>query len=267
MAEIRIGCSGWHYKHWKGPYYPAGLREADMLGFYLRDFDTVELNTTFYRLPSLAAVESWRRQTPANFRFAAKGSRFITHMKKLTDPEPALARYFERIRGLRSKLGPIVFQFPPAWKKNAERLEAFLRALPKRRRYAFELREPTWHDEEIYALLRKHRAAVCLYDIRGFESPAVLTSDFVYVRLHGPSVHAYQGSYDDRAIAQWAERILSWSETLRAIYVYFDNDQAAHAVRDALRLKERIARHTTSASRDTSSSRSSERWQRASSSQ
>jgi uncharacterized protein YecE (DUF72 family) len=184
----------------------------------------------------------WREQTPKDFLFAAKGSRFITHMKKLSDPEPALDRYFDRIHHLGSKLGPIVFQLPPKWKKNAERLEAFLRALPKRRRrYAFEFREPSWHDEEVYTLLRRYRAAVCLFDIRGFESPVVLTTDFVYVRLHGPSILAYQGSYDARAIAKWTDRLLEWNETLRSIYVYFDNDQAAHAVRDAMRLKERLA--------------------------
>ena len=211
-----------------------------MLALYLRDFDTVELNTTFYRLPDEESVRQWRAQTPRNFLFAAKGSRFITHMKKLKDPVEAVARYFERIQHLGPKLGPIVFQLPPFWKRNRERLAEFLAVLPSEYRYAFELREPSWHHDEVYDLLRQYNVAVCLFDIRKFETPEIITADFVYVRLHGPSEQAYQGSYDEATLKRWARSIRRWQKTLTGIYVYFDNDQAGYAVQDALRLKKML---------------------------
>jgi uncharacterized protein YecE (DUF72 family) len=157
-------------------------------------------------------------------------------MKKLKDPEIGLARFFERIDRLRSKLGPVVFQLPPFWEADGKRLEAFLGALPKRHRYAFEFRNPTWHTEAIQQILRKHNAAFCLFEIAGFASGFPLTADFTYVRLHGPGA-AYQGSYSEAALQNWAARIDAWRRQLRAIYVYFDNDQAAYAVENALSLK------------------------------
>jgi uncharacterized protein YecE (DUF72 family) len=157
-------------------------------------------------------------------------------MKKLKDPGVGITRFFERIDRLGPRLGPIVFQLPPAWHRDLARLEAFLEALPPDHRYAFELRDPTWHADEIYELLRRHRAAFCIYDLAGFQSPRLVTTDFTYVRLHGPTAKAYQGSYSDEALEEWAQRIDGWRETLVAAYVYFDNDQAGYAVRDALRL-------------------------------
>jgi len=233
---IRIGCSGWHYKHWKGPFYPEKLPAAKMLDYYTQYFDTVELNNTFYRLPPETGLDSWREGTPKGFLFAAKGSRFITHMKKLKDPEPAISRYFERVERLGKKLGPIVFQLPPWWEADAARLEAFCEALPPRRRYAFELRNPTWHSPEILRILKRHNAAFCIFEIAGFHSSCDLTANFTYIRLHGPG-GAYQGSYPDATLKKWADRIRGWSRDLRAIYVYFDNDQAAFAPKNALTLK------------------------------
>jgi uncharacterized protein YecE (DUF72 family) len=237
QAEIRIGTSGYHYKHWRGPFYPERFPASKMLAFYMERFDTVELNNTFYRLPPKRGVEEWRATTPDNFLFAAKGSRFITHMKKLKDPEPALDRFFEHLQGLDGKLGPVVFQTPPFWSLDMERLNTFLMALPRDGRYAFEFRNPTWHCNEVYAKLAQFNAAFCPYDIAGFQSPIVLTADFAYVRLHGPGPGPYQGSYSAEALGAWAARIREWSEKAKAVYLYFDNDTAGYAVGDALALK------------------------------
>jgi uncharacterized protein YecE (DUF72 family) len=238
---IRVGTSGWHYKHWRGPFYPEKLPASRMLEHYLEHFDTVELNNTFYRLPSDEAVDAWREAVPPGFLYAVKGSRFLTHMKKLKDAGQGLERFFERADRLRRRLGPVVFQLPPRWGPDLPRLEAFLEALPHRHRYSFELRDPSWHTEEVYRILRRHRVAFCVYDLAGFESPRLLTTDFAYVRLHGPTDRAYQGSYTDAALAGWVKRIAEWSADVRAVYVYFDNDQAGYAVRDALRLKRGLA--------------------------
>jgi uncharacterized protein YecE (DUF72 family) len=239
-GAVHIGTSGWHYRHWKGPFYPEKLPTSKMLDYYSQHFDTVELNNTFYRLPPETGVENWRTGSPAGFCFAAKGSRFLTHMKKLKDPEIGLARFFERIDRLRPKLGPIVFQLPPFWEVDEQRLEAFLRALPKRHRYAFEFRNPTWHNDRIHRILRKHNAAFCIFEIAGFSSEFPITADFTYVRLHGPG-GAYQGSYSQSAVQEWADRIAAWRKELCAVYIYFDNDQAGYAVENALTLKRLVA--------------------------
>jgi uncharacterized protein YecE (DUF72 family) len=207
-----------------------------MLEFYTQHFDTVELNNTFYRLPLETGLETWRESTPKGFCFAAKGSRFITHMKKLKDPQVAIGRYFERVDRLKKKLGPIVFQLPPFWDADAGRLEEFLAALPRRHRYAFELRNPTWHTAEIYRTLHRHNAAFCIFEIAGFQSEHQITANFTYVRLHGPG-GAYQGSYPAATLRNWSERIEAWRKELVAVYIYFDNDQSAYAVENALELK------------------------------
>jgi uncharacterized protein YecE (DUF72 family) len=235
-AAIRIGTSGWHYNHWRGPFYPEKLPASKMLDYYTHHFDTVEINNSFYRLPLETALAEWRDSTPARFRFAMKGSRFLTHMKKLKDPEPGVEKFFARADLLGSKLGPVIFQLPPWWDVNAERLEGFLDALPGRRRYAFEFRNPTWHTPEIHRILRRRNAAFCIFEIAGFHSGIEITADFTYVRLHGPG-GAYQGSYPEETLAQWAARIRGWQRDLRAVYVYFDNDQAAYAVENALALR------------------------------
>ena len=239
LGTVHIGTSGWHYKHWLGPFYPDKLPASKMLDFYAQHFDTVELNNTFYRLPPLAGLANWHDSSPKNFLFAAKGSRYLTHMKKLTDNGPGIANFFERADVLGKKLGPVVFQLPPFWEANAERLDAFLGALPRRHRYAFELRNPTWHAEPIYRILRRHKAAYCIFEIAGFRSGFEITANFTYVRLHGPGA-AYQGSYSDATLLEWAARIREWQKTLAAIYVYFDNDQAAFAARNALTLKHMV---------------------------
>ena len=240
-AEIHIGTSGWHYKHWVGRYYPAGLRPDAMLAHYLRDFDTVELNNTFYQLPKEESFDAWRKSTPHDFLYAVKGSRFITHMIKLKDPQRGLANFLPRAERLRGKLGPILWQLPPKWNANVERLEEFLAQLPKKHRYAFELRNVTWMTDAVYDVLRKYNAAFCIYELAGYHSPIEVTADWTYVRLHGPTAHKYQGSYSDEQLAAWAQRIRDWSRTLRALFVYFDNDDSAYAVNNALTLKRMVA--------------------------
>lgn len=238
-ARIRIGTSGWHYKHWCGPFYEEKLPASKMLACYYQHFDTVEINNSFYKLPNLSTFQTWREATPRDFCFAVKASRFITHMKKLSDPESALENFLPRAEELKEKLGPILFQLPPHWAVNLERLESFLRLLPRRHRYAVEFREPSWHTDDVYQILKHHHAAFCIYELNGFRSPEVITADWTYVRLHGPG-GPYQGSYSANALRDWARKLQRWKRELRSVYVYFDNDQGAYAARNALELKRLI---------------------------
>jgi uncharacterized protein YecE (DUF72 family) len=234
--QIRIGTSGWHYKHWLGTFYPEKLPASKMLAYYFERFDTVELNNSFYRLPEIQTMVNWREATPKNFLFAVKASRFLTHNKKLKEPEHALNNFLPRAEALGKKLGPILFQLPPKWRINRERLEEFLRALPPYHRYTFEFREPTWLCDDICQLLARYNAAFCIYDIGGFHSPILTTADFAYVRLHGPG-NKYQGSYTNRALDAWARQIYEWHASGMSVFVYFDNDQAGYAAQNALTLK------------------------------
>ena len=236
-ADIYIGTSGYSYKQWAGRYYPKELKPSQWLAHYLRDFDTVELNNTFYTLPKEETFDAWRKNTPPDFLFAVKGSRFITHMIKLKDPQRGLVNFMPRAQRLRSKLGPILWQLPPRWNVNVERLEEFLALLPRRHRYTFELRTESWMIEPVYDVLRRYNAAFCIYELAGYMSPMEITADWTYVRLHGPTPFKYQGSYSDEQLAEWAARIRKWSRKMKAIYVYFDNDDSAYAVENALTLK------------------------------
>jgi uncharacterized protein YecE (DUF72 family) len=236
LADIHVGTSGWHYGHWVGPFYPPGTRPEDFLAYLAGRFGAVEINSSFYRLPSPAALAEWRDATPPGFVFAVKASRYITHMKKLKEPVRSGRRFFAAVETLGGKLGPILFQLPPRWHVDAPRLAAFLAALPRRHRYAFEFRDETWFAPEVYALLTRHNAALCLYDLAGHHAPTVVTADFVYVRLHGPGA-AYCGSYDGRTLSSWARRFHAWRDAGRDVYCFFDNDEKGFAALDALRLK------------------------------
>ncbi len=242
MAErIRIGTSGWHYAHWRGPFYPEKLSSEDMLGYYAERFSTVEINNSFYHLPSRETFRAWRSQTPAGFSFAVKASRYITHMKKLKEPKQPLRKFLLHAGELKEKLGPILFQLPPRWHCNAARLGKFLDALPEGRRYAFEFRDPTWFQDEIYALLRQQNAAFCAYDLAGTESPRLLTADFAYVRLHGPNESKYSGCYTRRQLRDWVKQCREWLDGgAKNVFVYFDNDQAGYAARNAGEMQEMI---------------------------
>jgi uncharacterized protein YecE (DUF72 family) len=239
-CDVRIGTSGWHYKHWHGPFYPVDLPSSGMLAFYLHHFDTVEINNSFYRLPLASTFETWRQKTGPDFCFAVKASRYLTHMKKLKDPEVALQRFFPLVNLLGEKLGPILFQLPPHWNCDAGRLAQFLQALPQGYRYSFELRDQSWHRPEIYKVLERHNAAFCIHELAGFRSPTRLTADFTYVRLHGPAKKAYQGSYDPAILSMWRDRICQWQSELKAVYVYLDNDQSGYAAQNAAQLKKMV---------------------------
>jgi uncharacterized protein YecE (DUF72 family) len=188
-------------------------------------------------LPDAHTVEGWGEAADSNFVFTLKGSRYITHMKKLKPNKDSLDMLLDRARHLGDKLKVILFQLPPRWKLNPERLAAFLGMLPPLYRYAFEFRDTSWHDDRVYELLRQHEAAFCIYDIAGTESPRLVTTDFVYARLHGPSKRPYRGQYSEETLAWWARAINTWKHEGKSVYCYFDNDENAFAAHDALRLK------------------------------
>jgi uncharacterized protein YecE (DUF72 family) len=231
-GKIYIGTSGWHYKHWKGSFYPKNIKEADQLSYYLQFFSSVEINNSFYRLPNPKTFAEWRKSVPGDFIFAVKGSRFITHMKKLNIEKQSIQKFFTSVKKLKEKAGPILFQLPPKWNVNAERLAFFLKQLPSDYRYAFEFRNPSWYTNEVYDLLKKHRCAFCVYELAGHISPIKITAAFVYLRLHGPG-NKYQGDYPDDTLSNWAGKCRNWQQEGRDVYVYFDNDQAGYAAFNA----------------------------------
>jgi uncharacterized protein YecE (DUF72 family) len=238
--RIHIGTSGWHYNHWRGPFYPEKMPPEEMIGYYRNFFHTVEINNSFYQLPEKKTFEAWRKAVPPEFVFAVKGSRYITHMKKLKDPKKSLAKFLPRIEILKEKLGPVLFQLPPRWRFDSERLDSFLEALPKKFRAAFEFRDPSWFRDEALETLRKHGAAFCIYDLAGFQSPKEVTADFVYLRLHGPG-DKYQGKYSPETLAGWADAFSAWRREKKEIFCYFDNDQAGYAAQDAVKLQEMVS--------------------------
>jgi uncharacterized protein YecE (DUF72 family) len=241
-GRIRIGTSGWNYEHWRGTFYPQRTRPHELLRVYAERFESVEINNTFYSLPTAETIAAWRDQTPGGFLFAVKASRYLTHMKKLKDPKEPLERLFGCIEALGQKLGPVLFQLPPRWHVKPDRLERLLDQLPEERRYAFEFRDSSWHGDRILDLLADRGAAWCIFDLGGERSPIAVTAGFVYVRLHGPGA-PYQGSYDGRTLSGWARRMLGWSEEGKDVYCYFDNDEKGYAPRDALRLRDMVERH------------------------
>jgi uncharacterized protein YecE (DUF72 family) len=236
---VHIGTSGWHYEHWKGPFYPEDISPEKMLGFYAERFHTVEVNNTFYQMPEKKTLAEWRETVPKGFIFAVKASRFITHMKKLKDPEEPLSRFFAAVDELGPKRGPVLFQLPPRWGYNAGRLRAFLDALPRGNRYAFEFRDQSWYRREVYEVLRQYGAAFCIYHLAGHLSPKEVTADFVYIRLHGPA-GAYEGQYSAGELSGWAGAVSAWLRQGKSVYCYFDNDQNGYAAQDALKLQQMV---------------------------
>lgn len=184
-------------------------------------------------------MENWKETVPPGFVFAIKAGRYITHMKKLKEPEDALFKFFGRAEKLGDRLGPILFQLPPRWRCNPGRLEAFLELLPQNHRYVFEFRDPSWFDSRIYRLLSRSGATFCIYQLAGRLSPRRVTADFVYVRLHGPGA-AYRGSYSARDLSGWAGAFSTWSRMGKEVYCYFDNDYKGYAPQNALQLKEML---------------------------
>lgn len=239
-ASLHIGTSGWHYHHWKGPFYPGKLPDRSFLGYYKDYFETAEINSTFYRMPPRETFRQWQSAVPEDFVFAVKASRYITHMKKLKEPQQPLANFFAGIDALEDRLGPVLFQLPPGWKRNLDRLGEFIDALPQGYRYAFEFRNPDWFGKATEDVLAAKGAAFCIYHLKDILSPQPATADFVYIRLHGPA-GAYAGKYDYDTLSIWAEKVSSWAEQGKDVFCYFDNDEKGYAVQNALTLKEILA--------------------------
>lgn len=231
--KVYIGTSGFSYNHWKENFYPIGLSNKEWLNYYSKAFSTVELNTTFYHLPSKKTVKNWHSQVPDHFLFSLKASRYITHQKKLHDCRESLELFYRRLN-LQKKTGPILFQLPPSFKMNKERLSEFIECLEKSYLHVFEFRHDSWFNDEIYEILKKHRIALCITDLNGKLSPEELTAKFTYIRLHGPK-KAYRGSYGSE-LNKWRKKIADWALQV-SIFCYFDNDEKGYAIRDALELK------------------------------
>jgi uncharacterized protein YecE (DUF72 family) len=237
VAETRlcIGTSGWNYSHWRGVFYPPTLPQGSWLHHYAGFFSTVEINNSFYHLPRGETFRNWKERVPDDFLFSVKASRYITHMKKLRDPQESIEKFFRNASLLAHKLGPILFQLPPRWRVNPLRLESFLDVLPAGHRYAFEFRDESWFCDAVYRILSRYVSAFCIYELGGVASPRRITADFVYVRLHGPG-GPYQGRYDTRALSRWAQALSSWLKNGSDAYCYFDNDDSGYAVQNAREL-------------------------------
>lgn len=235
MTELRIGCSGWSYKDWRGPFYPPEVKAKDQLAYYATRFSTAEINASFYRLPTEKAVAAWREAVPDGFLFAWKASRFLTHNKKLNDPKDSLELIVGRMEPLGDRFGPILFQLPPMLKLNRERLATFLDLLPEGRRCTLEFRHPSWYAPDVFQLLEAHDVALCLSDHHDAPSPWEATASFVYIRAHGPGGH-YFGRYGEAELKRTARAIGDWRKAGKAVFCYFDNDIKSAAPRDAERL-------------------------------
>jgi len=232
MAELRVGTSGWHYRHWREVFYPPDLKTGDWLGYYSGSFDTVEINNSFYRLPSRANFESWAQQVPSGFTFAVKASRFITHVKKLKEPHESISRLLENAEGLGGKLGPVLFQLPPRWKKNVSRLEEFLKTLPAQHRYVFEFRDETWLHDDVYALLEAANCALCIASSPSFPQSRQVTADFAFLRFHGGE-DVYTSRYAYKDLKSWSTFATSLLQEGRDVYAYFNNDAFGYALENA----------------------------------
>jgi uncharacterized protein YecE (DUF72 family) len=244
-GRIFVGTSGWNYKHWAdGVFYPEGLKSVEWLGHYYRFFDTVEINYSFYRLPKREMFDKWYSSTPDGFVFAVKANRFITHVKRLKEVETTLPRFLMNASGLKEKLGPILFQFPPSFREDRGRLEGLLEVLKSQDivpsiRATFEFRHASWFSEPVLELLRESNAAVCCADWADLEREPGITADFVYVRRHG-SQRPYTGSYSKTELRKDAQRVRAWSEEGKDVYIYFNNDACGWAVENALALQEML---------------------------
>ena len=230
MARVLIGTSGWHYASWRGPFFPEGVTLKQQLRYYAGQFDTTELNGVFYRTPTPEAVKAWREQTGRDFVFAWKASKFITHWKRLSDRSVnSLELLEDRISRLGGKAGPILFQLPPQFEADADRLAGFFKLLSRKRRYSFEFRHPSWYQPRILRMLADENISLCLSDHHDAPAPWKRTADFVYIRGHGPDGR-YKGHYSARAIAAWRQKIARWRARGHDAYIYFDNDQKIQAL-------------------------------------
>ena len=236
--KLHAGTSGFAFKEWKGSFYPDDLAQKRWLAYYATHFDTVEINNTFYRLPEASAIMVWKRSVPRRFLYAVKASRFLTHMKKLKDPEEPLERLYSRVRVLGHHLGPVLYQLPPHWSVDVERLTGFLATLPARQRHVIEFRDPSWYTDEVFDLLARHGVVCCTHDMPGSAPERRTVGPFVYARFHGPA--RYRGRYDDDFLGRWAAWFAERLREGQTVFAYFNNDVGGDAPRDALRLRHKV---------------------------
>ena len=241
--SYNIGTSGWHYGHWRHRFYPEELNKRRWLEFYAGHFTTVELNNSFYRLPSETAFATWYESSPASFTFAVKVSRFITHVKRLKDTEEAVGRFITRAKILEEKLGPLLYQLPPNMHRDDEKLVSFLSILPEEMKHVFEFRHQSWLEGKVFEILCQHNAGFCIFDMPSLSCPLVATADFAYVRFHG-STGLYSSCYSDEELADWAKKLTDLAVNLKAVYIYFNNDAEAFAVRNAVTLRSYLERES-----------------------
>jgi uncharacterized protein YecE (DUF72 family) len=234
--RCHIGTSGWVYEHWRGIFYPADLPQSGWYAHYARHFDTVEINYSFYRLPSERAFDDWRAQAPPGFVYAVKANRYLTHIKRLKDAAAPLERFLSRARRLGDKLGPILWQLSPKWRADPARLDAFAALLPTDLVHAFEFRDPRWFVPPVREILERYGLSLCIFDMPGLACPAWVTGEAVYLRFHGSGV-VYGGRYGQEGLRPWADRMQGWLAEGRAVYAYFNNDAFGYAVEDAQALR------------------------------
>jgi len=237
VSEVRIGCSGFNYAHWKGTFYPEGLAQRTWFEYYCGFFDAVELNVTFYRMPLPKTYEKWYAETPGGFAFAVKGSRFITHVKRLLDPREPLERFFEGALRLQHKLKVVLWQLPPSFRLEIRRLEEFLENLkPYRVRNAFEFRNETWITDEVLAAMKRHNTTLCMADWPPFIDDLPVTADFIYLRRHGHE-GSYATCYTQSELQALARRIGAHRKESKDVFVFFNNDASGYAPRNARELQ------------------------------
>jgi len=236
-----IGTSGWHYDDWRGSFYPGKLPKSRWLDFYTGHFPTVEINNTFYRLPSEKAVANWYDTSPPGFIFSVKVSRYITHVKKLKDIGEALSNFMSRLDLLKEKLGPLLYQLPPGMHRDDDILIGFLQNLPDGSKHVIEFRHQSWLTDEVFEILRRYNIGICVFDMPDFSCPLLATADFAYIRLHGRD-SLYSSCYTDNELADWAGRISVLSRNLESVYIYFNNDVAGYALKNAVTIRDYLER-------------------------
>jgi len=236
LTRFRVGTSGWSYDHWESRFYPEDLPATDRLSFYAKDFDTVELNSSFYHLPRETTFAKWRNQTPEGFIFSVKGSRYVTHVKKLVGVEDAIRNLARSAMNLESKLGPILWQFPPQIKRDDERLENFLGFLPGNLTHVIEFRTEDWFHQDVYDILQRYGVSCCSVSCPKFVTDLISTGKVGYLRMHGEAGW-YSSNYSDMQLRSWAKRILRDFAGCSEAYVYFNNDANAYAVANARQLR------------------------------
>lgn len=232
---MKIATSGWMYDDWQNVFYPDDLQKEKQLAYYAKHFNTVEVNNTFYQSPSIKKLKKWKNTVPDDFVFSVKANRYITHMKNLMVDKDTVEKLIKKVAVLKPKLGVILFQLPPQWHVNIDRLKKFINLLPEGYNYAFEFRHKSWYKPEVYSILRENNCAFCIHDHQDAPSPKVITSEFIYLRFHGPK-GKYENKYTKNYLKKMSERINVWEKEVDEIYAYFNNDYHGYAIKNAKKM-------------------------------